>query len=93
MFGSAPGRHPGEHSPARDEAEAATVCVRYEPTPLAIGFPGSIGVFMLYHRDDDLEGRRVYFVSSDPSVLALREQGGRLRSLLLPAGSCPPRVG
>jgi hypothetical protein len=48
---------------------------------------------MLYHRDDDLEGRRVYFVSSDPSVLALREQGGRLRSLLLPAGSCPPRVG
>jgi hypothetical protein len=71
----------------------ATVCVPYEPAPLAIGFPGSIGVFMLYHRDDTYAGRRVYFVSSDPRVLAMREWGGRLRSLLPPAGSCPPSAG
>ena len=71
----------------------ATVCVPYESVPLAVGFPGSIGVFMLYHRDNDLEGRRVYFISSDPRVLALREQGGRLSSLLLPADACPPHGG
>jgi len=71
----------------------ATACVPYEPAPLSVGFPGSIGIFMLYHRDDDFEGRRVYFVSSDPRVLAMREQGGRLGSLLLPADACPPGAG
>src|SRR5262249_41779374 len=71
----------------------ATVCVPTEPAPLTLGFPGSVGIFMLYHRDDALEGRRVYFVSSDPGVLAMREQGGRLRGLLLPAGHCPPSAG
>ena len=58
-----------------------------------MGFPGTVGVFMLFNRDDTLEGRRVYFVSSDPGVLAMREQGGRLGSLLLPADACPPRTG
>ena len=75
------------------QAPGSTVCLPNEPVPVSLGFPGTVGVFMLFNRDDTLEGRRVYFVSSDPGVLAMREQGGRLGSLLLPADACPPRAG
>jgi hypothetical protein len=71
----------------------ATVCLPNEALPVSVGFPGSVGVFMLFHDGDTLEGRRVYFTSSDPGVLAMRGDGGRLRALLLPADSCPPRAG
>lgn len=67
-----------------------TVCVPNRAAPLAVGFPGSVGVFMLFERENALHGRRVYFTSSDPGAPMLRDAGGRLRSLLLPAGACPP---
>jgi hypothetical protein len=67
----------------------STVCVPNAPAALTIGFPGSAGVFMLYHPEDELDGRRVVFVSSDPSVLRLREVGGRLPRLVVPPGGCP----
>ena len=70
-----------------------TVCLPNEPVPVVVGFAGTVGIFMLFNHEDALDGRRVYFVSSDPAVLAMREQGGRLGSLLLPAGGCPPRAG
>jgi hypothetical protein len=76
-----------------DEVErhpvGSTVCVPNAPAPLTLGFPGSVGIFMLYHPEDELEGRRVVFVSSDPSVLRLREVGGRLARLVAPPGRCP----
>ncbi len=40
-----------------------------------------------------VDGRRVYFVSADPALLAQRETGARLASLLLPPGACPPPDG
>jgi hypothetical protein len=67
----------------------STVCVPNVPAPLTLGFPGWVGIFMLYHREDQLDGRRVVFVSSDPGVLRLREVGGRLPRLLVPPGDCP----
>jgi len=69
----------------------STVCLPNRPVPLAVGFPGSVGVFILFERENTVDGRRVYFVSSDPALLAQRETGGRLASLLVPAGACPPR--
>jgi len=75
------------------QAPGSTVCLPNEPVPVSVGFPGTVGIFMLFNHEDALDGRRVYFVSSDPAVLAMREQGGRLGTLLLPAGACPPRAG
>jgi len=76
-----------------EQPPGATVCLPNQPVPVSIGFPGSVGVFMLFNERDELEGRRVYFVSSDAALLATRLQGGRLRSLLLPPGACPPPRG
>jgi hypothetical protein len=67
--------------------EGSTVCVENRPIQLAGGFPGSVGVFVLYHPDDRLDGRRVRFVTSDAGLLD-RVQG-RVRTLLFRAGTCP----
>ena len=75
------------------QAPGSTVCLPNEPVPVSVLFPGTVGIFMLFNHENTLDGRRVYFVSSDPAVLAMRGQGGRLGSLLLPAGDCPPRAG
>ena len=75
----------------RTHPEGSVVCVRNEHGPGGIGFPGTVGVFMLDHPGNHLEGRRVYFVSSSPELLNRRHEGGRLESLLLPADACPPR--
>ncbi len=74
----------------REHPPGSTMCLRNEAAGLQSAFPGSVGVFMLLYPDNELEGRRVYFVSSDPKLLARREQGGRLARLLLPASACPP---
>jgi hypothetical protein len=68
----------------------AVVCLQIEPVPVAIGFPGSAGVFVLFHPRDEVQGRRVYFVSADPRILALRDAGGRMQGLILPEDACPP---
>jgi hypothetical protein len=72
------------------QAPGSTVCLPNEPVPTSVGFPGTVGIFMLFNGDDTLDGRRVYFVSSDPAVLG---QGGRLGSLVLPTDACPPGAG
>lgn len=53
------------------------------------GFPGDVGLFMLEHRTDEMEGRRVFFVSPDGAVPP-RDRGGRLDRLLRKSDDCPP---
>lgn len=53
-------------------------------------FPGYAALFMLLHPTDTVDGRRVYFVTADPTALEAAAGGGRIASLLLPAGTCPP---
>jgi hypothetical protein len=59
------------------------------PTTKSV-FPGYAALFMLLHPTNEVDGRRVYFVTSDPTALEARAGGGRIASLLLPAGACPP---
>jgi hypothetical protein len=77
----------------RQAPTGSTVCLPLEPAPLAFRFPGSLGVFMLFNRTDELEGRRIRFVSRDRNLLARRDEGGRMSHLLLPEGECPERHG
>jgi hypothetical protein len=74
----------------RSHAPGTTVCLPVEPEAAAFGYPGTLGVFVLYHPGDELEGRRVRFASSDPRGLALRDTSARLRTLIVPDGVCPP---
>lgn len=67
------------------------VCLPIQPAALALGFPGSLGLYVLFHPTDDVEGRRIYFETDDPKVLALRAESPRLNGLLLPKGECPPK--
>jgi hypothetical protein len=53
-------------------------------------FPGYAALFMLLYPTDEADGRWVHFVTSDPTALEARAGGGRIASLLLPAGACPP---
>ena len=73
----------------RSSPPGTTVCLPVELAAIASGYPGLLGVFVLYHPTDDVEGRRIRFVSSDPKVLALRETSARLRALIVPEGACP----
>ena len=72
----------------RAAPQGTTVCLGVEPVPMPLGFPASLGIFMLFSPTDELEGRRVRFVSSDPHLLARRDAGGRLQRLLLPVDEC-----
>jgi len=45
---------------------------------------------MMLHAANELDGRRVYFTTSDSQLLARSDLGGRLATLLLPTSSCPP---
>ena len=76
-----------------DQPPGSVVCIPNEPAPFMLGFPATVGAFMLLERENVVDGRRVYFVSSDAKLLAQREPGTRLESLLLPAGACPPSGG
>jgi hypothetical protein len=76
-----------------DQPPGSVVCIPNQPAPFMLGFPATVGVFMLLERENVVDGRRVYFVSSDAKLLAQREPGTRLESLLLPAGACPPSGG
>lgn len=74
----------------RKQPPGSAACIPNRPLALCLGFPGSFGVYILHHRDDELEGRRVYFTTSDPRLLALRLPGSRAEALLAPVGACPP---
>jgi len=75
----------------RKTPAGAVACIPNQTLQLAGGFPGTLGIYMLYHPGNEFEGRRVYFTSSDPGLLATRLAGSRAESLLLPADGCPPQ--
>ena len=52
-------------------------------------FPGSAAVFAIFFPDDRVEGRRVYFVTTDADVLAAARDGRRSATLLIPP---PPQA-
>jgi threonylcarbamoyladenosine tRNA methylthiotransferase MtaB len=68
--------------------ESAMSCLPVEPVPLAVGFPGSLGVFVLFHSTDEVEGASglLRFVRSEAAgargrgrpVAAAAAAGGRL---------------
>jgi len=74
----------------RKAPPGAVACVANKTADLGDGFPGTVGVYILYNHSDEFEGRRVYFTTSNPKVLALRLPGSRTASLLLSEGRCPP---
>jgi hypothetical protein len=73
---------------ARAQPAGAIVCIPNEPTAVSRNLPGSVGVFLMLHPDDELEGPHVRFVTSDPTLLARRADGGRLAHLLVPPSEC-----
>jgi hypothetical protein len=79
-------------SEIRKAPAGSVACIPNQRLYLSSGFPGTLGIFILYHRSDEFEGRPVYFTSSDPELLASRLPGSRAASLLLPTGSCPPQI-
>ncbi len=48
-------------------------------------FPGSAAVFAIFHPSNVLDGRRVYFVESNPAVLEAAKRGRRTKDLLVPS--------
>ena len=47
-------------------------------------FPGSAAIFAIFHPSNVLDGRRVYFVESNPAVLEAAKRGRRTKDLLVP---------
>ncbi len=74
----------------RSSPGSGAACVPNRPVSISPHVPGAFGTYILFHRADEFEGRRVYFTSANPAVLALRLPGSRAESLLLPDGECPP---
>ena len=74
----------------RGAAPGTTLCLPAEPGASFLGYPGLLGLFVLHYPTDDVEGRRVRFVSSDPKVLALRDRAPGCATLIVPEGACPP---
>ncbi len=69
----------------RSKPPGSIVSLPIEPAVRALGFPGSAGIFLLFHPSNVVDGRRVYFVAADPEQrAALRAAGGRMGELLLP---------
>ncbi|HET9470527.1 MAG TPA: hypothetical protein VFO24_05445, partial [Usitatibacter sp.] len=88
------------YTAARDDLEAeirrqppgATICVSNRPAIPWPGAPGMVSVFVLEHATDDVDGRRVFFTSTDPDrdLEHGRDGGGRLERLLRTPDDCPP---
>jgi hypothetical protein len=73
----------------QSQPPGTVVCLPNRPAIPFPGFPGDVGVFMIEHRRDEVDGRRVFFVSAD-GVVPPRDQGGRLERLLRRSDDCPP---
>jgi hypothetical protein len=57
---------------------------RFESLPLpALWFPGWAAVFTIFHPDNSVEGRRVYFVERRPAVRARMADGRRTAALVV----------
>jgi len=74
------------------ESPGTVACLPNLPAIPFPGFPGDVGVFMLEHRTDEIDGRQVFFVSPDGG-LPPRDRGGRLQRLLRRGDDCPPLPG
>src|SRR4029079_12596285 len=88
--------HPADfraaYTAARDALEAEirrqpagdTICLPNRPAIPWPGAPGMLAVFVLDHPTDDVNGRRVFFTSTDPErdLEHGRDRGGRLERLL-----------
>jgi hypothetical protein len=74
----------------RAQPAGAIVCIPNERTAVSNNLPGSVGIFLMLHADNELEGRHVRFVTSDPTLLARRADGGRLAHVLVPPSECSP---
>jgi hypothetical protein len=59
-------------------------------TPHLELFPGWAGVFTLFFPSNVVDGRRVYFVVADPTVIEAHRSGKRTAGLLVPPASGPP---
>jgi hypothetical protein len=53
-------------------------------------FPGWAAIFMLLHPTNELAGHRLYFTTVDEVTRESLKPGGRIVSLLVRAGQCPP---
>ena len=58
-------------------------------TPHLDIFPGWAGVFTLFFPSNVVDGRRVYFVVADPTVIEAHRSGKRTADLLVPPASAP----
>ena len=57
----------------------------FEPLPLPpVMFPGWAAAFTIFFPDNTVDGRRVYFVESNPGVVRAMEGRGRMDALLVP---------
>jgi hypothetical protein len=72
----------------REQPPGTVACLPNLPAIPFPGFPGDVGVFMLEHRTDEIDGRRVFFVAPAGAVPA-RDRGGRLERLLGGRDRCP----
>jgi hypothetical protein len=52
-------------------------------------FPGIAGAFVVFFRDDVVDGRQIRFVAPEAEVRASRAAGGRIATLLVPASDVP----
>jgi hypothetical protein len=72
---------------AVDAARPGSIaCVKNEIVPLFARFPGTVGVFVLYHPGDEIDGRRVRFVADRARLDATT---GRARTLMVEPDACP----
>jgi hypothetical protein len=67
----------------------ATACLSTERINPVFPVNNTVVIYVLSYPSNDFEGRHVRFVTSDPTTLALRERGERLRSLLAAPDECP----
>jgi hypothetical protein len=70
----------------------ATACIEDRGPLNRLGWkavPGWAGVYLMLHGDGPLDGRRVLFVTSDTSLLALRPEHDAVAALLRAPHECP----
>ena len=60
------------------------------PMPDGTPFPGWVAVFEMAFPGDTVEGRRVFFVTSQPGLLEAARRGGRIAHLLIGPEATPP---
>jgi len=53
-------------------------------------FPGWAGVFIIFFPDNVVDGRQVFFIEREPSVIEAHRGGRRTATLLIPPSQVPP---